>query len=91
MGYLFMFLAGLLTGLCSVFIWKALEILSDSRAAEQRSADALRALQSTPKDAEAQRAVVECKNRLRWQRSLNPEWIQPLLVDVPPKLLPSVI
>jgi hypothetical protein len=83
MGYLFMFLAGLLTGLCSVFIWKALEILSDSRAAEQRSADALRALQSTPKDAEAQRAVVECKNRLRWQRSLNPEWIQPLLVEVP--------
>ena len=81
--YLLTFLAGLVTGLSVIFIWKAWQILDDSKAAERSSHAALLALHGTPKDDEAQRTVEECKKRLRWTRSLNPEWFQPLVEEIP--------
>jgi len=83
MYYVLTFLAGLLTGASVIFVWKVFRLLADARNASANAHDALKELHGTVKDDAAQKAVTECKNRLRWQRSLNPEWIQPLLVEVP--------
>jgi hypothetical protein len=80
---LLLFLAGLVVGLGSMLVWQGLRLLADVRAAQKSTADALHALHGTAKDEEAQKVVVECKKRLRWQRSVNPEWIEPLIQEVP--------
>lgn len=77
------FLAGLICGVGIIFVWKGLRLLADIKAAGKVTEDALRALHGTVKDEEAQSAVQECKNRLRWSRNVNPEWIDPLLQEVP--------
>lgn len=80
---LFLFLAGFVAGLGTILVWKGLRFLADIKAANKATEDALRTLHGTAKDEEAQRAVLECKNRLRWSREVNPEWIQPLITEVP--------
>lgn len=77
------FLAGLIVGMGIVLVWKGLRLLADIKAARKVTEDALRALHGTVKDEEAQGAVQECKNRLRWSRNVNPEWIDPLIQEVP--------
>lgn len=83
MYYALTFLAGLLTGAGIIFVWKALRLLADARAAQASTEAAMRELHGSVKDEAAQKVVVESKNRLRWQRNLNPEWIQPLVDEVP--------
>ncbi len=83
MYYALTFLAGLLTGASVILVWKVLRLLVDARSASQQAEIALGELHGSVKDAAAQKVVSECKNRLRWQRSINPEWIQPLVVEVP--------
>ena len=80
---LFIFAAGLVVGVGIVFVWKGLRLLADIKAANRATEDALRALHGTAKDEEAQRCVQECKGRLRWKPGVNPEWIQPLVTEVP--------
>jgi hypothetical protein len=83
MYYALTFLAGVLTGASVIFVWKVLRLLADARHARAAAQTALSQLHGTVKDQAAHKVVSECKNRLRWQRSLNPEWFQPLIVEVP--------
>jgi len=48
------------------------------------AAEVLRyAMSDNPQDREAQLRVAACKQRLRWQATLNPSWLSPLLDEVP--------
>ena len=77
------FAAGVICGMGIIFIWKGLRLLADIKAAGKVTEDALRALHGSVKDEAAQAAVQECKNWLRWSISVNPEWIDPLVNEVP--------
>lgn len=77
------FLAGIICGMGIILIWKGLRLLADIKVASKATEDALRALHGSAKDEEAQNTVVECKKRLRWTRDVNPEWIGPLVDEVP--------
>jgi len=79
----FIFLAGLVCGMGIILVWKGLRLLADIKAARKATEDALRSLHGSAKDEEAQATVQECKNRLRWTRNVNPEWIEPLVQEVP--------
>jgi hypothetical protein len=81
--YIFTFIAGLIVGMGIILIWKAMQLLTEIRLASKATEEALQALHGSVKDEEAQRTVQECKNRLRWQRDLNPEWFEPLVREVP--------
>ena len=81
--YLFTFLAGLIVGMGIILVWKGMQLLAEIRLASKATEDALKTLHGTVKDEEAQRAVQECKNRLRWRPELNPEWFEPLVREVP--------
>jgi hypothetical protein len=76
------FLAGVLVGAATIVIWKLLRFAADLRAARH-------ALESYVfpdcgvADELAHKAVENCKNRLRWQKNLNPEWLPPLVDEVP--------
>lgn len=83
MYYALTFLAGLLTGASVIVFWKVMRLLADAKTAAAATAAAMRELHGSVKDEAAQRVVAECKNRLRWQRSLNPELFQPLIDEVP--------
>jgi len=81
--YLLTFLAGVLTGAGLLFVWKVLVLAAEVRRAAAEPLQALNAIHSTPKDAEARQAVAACKDRLRWQKNLTPEWFQPVIDEVP--------
>lgn len=76
------FLAGLMLGMAGVLIYKLLQFLADLRAARHTIASYDQLL-STEADERARKAVEDCKNRLRWQKNLNPEWLAPLVNEVP--------
>lgn len=80
--YLLTFIAGFLVGLATWLIWIALRFAADLRAARAVVAEHA-TVPHGPKDEAALRAVQMCKNRLRWQKRLNPEWIFPLFDEVP--------
>jgi hypothetical protein len=86
--HLWTFLAGLILGAAVVLVWKMLRFLADLRAAQHALAG-YDLLLSTEADAQARQAVEESKKRLRWQKNLNPEWLPPL-VDEVPKLVRSI-
>jgi hypothetical protein len=77
------FLAGLSVGAASFVLWKVMQLMADIKAAQRSTEGALHALHGSAKDEEAQKLVEECKSRLRWQRSVNPEWIEPLVIELP--------
>jgi hypothetical protein len=81
--YLLTFFAGVVTGAGLLFVWKVLVLAAEVRRAAAEPLQALNAIHGTPKDAEAQTAVQACKDRLRWQKNLNPEWFQPVIDEVP--------
>ena len=83
MYYTLFFIAGLICGVGSVGFWWGLRLLADAKAAGRVAEAALHRLHGTAKDEEAQRAVAECKRRMRWQKNLNPLWIEPLIQEVP--------
>jgi hypothetical protein len=78
-----LFFSGLIAGIGIIGVWHGLRFLADVKAANHATENALRALHGSDKDEEAQRAVSDCKARLRWQKNLNPEWIEPLVEAVP--------
>lgn len=80
--YIWTFLAGLLLGASGVLLWKLLQFLGDLRAARHTIAS-YDLLLSTEADERARKVVEDCKNRLRWQKNLNPEWLAPLVNEVP--------
>lgn len=82
MSYALTFLAGFLCGLATWLLWVALRFAADLREAKQAVADCTE-IGDSPKDLEARLAVSACKNRLRWQKRLNPEWLPPLVDEVP--------
>ncbi len=80
--YIWTFLAGLILGAAGVLLYKLLQFLADLRAARHTIASYDQLL-STEADGRARKAVEDCKNRLRWQKNLNPEWLAPLVNEVP--------
>ncbi|MDB6073967.1 MAG: hypothetical protein JWO89_1607 [Verrucomicrobiaceae bacterium] len=77
------FLAGLISGMGIIGVWFGLRLLADAKAAGRVAEAALHALHGTVKDGAAQEVVKECKRRMRWQKNLNPEWIDPLIREIP--------
>lgn len=76
------FAAGFLCGLATWLLWLAFRLVRDVQAAREAVAGYEPGVES-PQDLEALRAVEECKNRLRWQKRVNPEWLPPLVDEVP--------
>lgn len=80
--YFLTFLAGFMVGLATWLIWLGLRFVADLKAAR----DAVSHYHDGtdhPMDVAANKAVEDCKNRLRWQKRLNPEWLPPLIDEVP--------
>jgi hypothetical protein len=80
--YFLTFLAGFIVGLATWLIWLGLRFASDLKAARDAVAHYHDGTDS-PRDIAANKAVEDCKNRLRWQKRLNPEWLPPLVDEVP--------
>lgn len=81
-GHILTFLAGCLVGAATVFVWKILRFFADLRRARDEAArENFHA--SNVSDDKAHGAVERCKNRLRWQKNLNPEWLPPLFDEIP--------
>jgi hypothetical protein len=81
MSYLFIFLAGFLCGLATWLLWAGLRFFADLRAAQHAVDHYVES--RTEQDADASRAVQACKNRMRWSKTANPEWLPPLVEEVP--------
>ena len=77
------FLAGVICGMGVIIVWWGLRLLADAKAAGRVAEAALNTLHGSVKDEAAQMAVRECKNRMRWQPNLNPQWIEPLVQEIP--------
>ncbi len=80
--YFLTFLAGFLVGLATWLIWLGLRFAADLKAARE-AVEHYHDGSDHPKDLAANQAVENCKNRLRWQKRLNPEWLPPLIEEVP--------
>lgn len=76
------FFAGLIIGISGVLIWKILQFAADLRAA-RRTLNAYDDMLNSESDERARTAVEDSKRRLRWQKNLNPEWLPPLVDEVP--------
>jgi hypothetical protein len=81
-GHILTFLAGVLVGAATIVIWKLLRFAADLRAA-RHALESYVYPECGIADELAHKAVEECKNRLRWQKNLNPEWLPPLVDEVP--------
>lgn len=79
--YFFVFAAGFLCGLATWLIWVGIRFVNDLKAA-QHAVDHYVEARTEP-DADASRAIQACKNRLRWTKTANPEWLPPLIEEVP--------
>ena len=80
--YFLTFAAGFVCGVATWLLWLALRFVADLKAAREAVAD-YTALGDNPKDIAAKKAVEDCKNRLRWQKRINPEWLPPLVEEIP--------
>ena len=76
------FLAGVFVGAATLVLWKALRFAADLRAT-RHAVSSYVFPECGVADEQAHRAVEECKKRLRWQKNLNPEWLPPLVDEVP--------
>ena len=81
-GHILTFFAGLLVGAATIVLWKALRFAADLRAA-RHAVSSYVFPECGVADGLAHQAVENCKNRLRWQKNLNPEWLPPLIDEVP--------
>jgi hypothetical protein len=82
MTYFLTFLAGFIVGVATWLIWVGLRFAADLKAAREAVAH-YHDGGDNPKDIAANKVVEECKNRLRWQKRINPEWLPPLVEEVP--------
>lgn len=81
-GHILTFFAGLLVGVATVMVWKVLRFLADlRRTRDELARENYHAANIS--DEKAHGAAERCKNRLRWQKNLNPEWLPPLLEEIP--------
>ena len=81
-GHILTFLAGFLVGVATIMVWKTLRFIADLRRARDEAArENYHA--ANVSDEKAHGAVERCKNRLRWQKNLNPEWLPPLIDEIP--------
>lgn len=84
LGWILVFCAGFVCGVATWTLWLALRFTSELKAASQSVGDYLEHVDSRKEvHQSAARAVEACKNRLRWHRNPNPEWIPPLLDEIP--------
>ena len=81
---MFGFLVGVVSGLGLVGLWRGIRLLIDLRAT-RAAADVLlgQPYDDNPQDRRAYERVESCKSRLRWQKNPNPEWIAPLVEEIP--------
>ena len=84
------FLVGVVSGLGLVGLWRGIRRLVDLRAT-RAAADALlgQPYGDNPRDQAAYEKVESCKSRLRLQKTPNPEWIAPLIEEIP-KLIQEI-
>ncbi len=80
--HLFFFLAGFIVGLATWLLWKALRFAADVKEARHALASYVYP-DCDDADAEAKKAIERCKRRMRWTRNPNPQWIAPLVDQVP--------
>ncbi|WP_147263657.1 hypothetical protein [Roseimicrobium gellanilyticum] len=64
-------------------IWFGLRFFADLRATKHAAASDLFAVLPGERDQAALAAVEACKNRLRWNKNPNPEWLPPLVDEIP--------
>ena len=87
---MFGFLGGVVAGLGLVGLWRRIQLRTDLRAARV-AADTLlgQPYDDNPQDRATYERVESCKSRLRWQKKPNPEWIAPLIEEIP-KLIQEI-
>lgn len=83
LGYLLTFLAGLLLGMSLMLLWFVLRFLAELREVRKTKAAELFAHLPGERDKAAIAAIESCKKRLRWSKEVNPEWLPPLLDEIP--------
>jgi hypothetical protein len=81
------FSLGVAVGFAMILLWHAIQFVADLRAI-RRVSELTASVQATA-DSAAMNAVRLCKQRLRGQKNPNPEWIRPL-VDELPKLVHEI-
>ena len=80
---MFGFLGGVVAGLGLVGLWRRIQLRTDLRAARVAADTLLGQPFDNPQDRAAYERVKSCKSRLRWQKKPNPEWIAPLIEEIP--------
>lgn len=83
LGHILLFLAGLVCGLGTVLIWQGVRFAADLKAAKHATAAELFLEAPGERDRLALAAIDECKRRLRWSKDFNPEWLTPLVTEIP--------
>jgi hypothetical protein len=75
---MFWFLSGVLTAWLVWLIWALVEAVWAARAAEKKAAALTEGEPQSDAERQAWEKVKECKNRLRLQPHINPQWIKPV-------------
>lgn len=83
LGNILLFFAGLVCGLGIVLVWQGLRFAADLKAAKHATAAELFHNAPGERDQRALTAIEECKKRLRWSKDPNPEWLTPLVDEIP--------
>lgn len=81
-GHLIFFLAGFICGMATWLLWKALRFAADLKAA-RHAVESYVYPECGLADERAKKAIEECKKRMRWTKNPNPEWLAPLVDQVP--------
>ena len=76
------FLGGFLVGLSTWLLWKALRFAADLKAA-RHAVESYVFPNCGLADEQARKVIEDCKNRMRWSKNPNPEWLAPLVEQVP--------
>jgi len=76
------FLLGLATAVVLLGLWRGLRFLLDLYAT-RKSFEIQHPSQTDPREPKALEAVEGCKSRLRWQKTPNPQWVTPLVDEIP--------
>ena len=74
---------GLVAGLLCASWWQWWRAYRDLRRAAEAMEALNRSLVDDPRDRAALAKVEACKQRLRWQPDLNPDWFNPLIDEAP--------
>jgi hypothetical protein len=77
------FLVGIVAGIGLVKVWEVVRLLIETRRISATVTPRLGLSFSTSQDDDAYSRVEACKKRLRWQSTLNPSWVTPLVAEVP--------